>query len=309
VALGDRGVKAIDLFAGLGGFSEGARQAGLEVVWAANHWPEAVATHQRNHPSTVHALEDLVRIDWTRVPAHDVLLASPACQGHSRARDRDRPYHDGMRATAWAVTSALEFHRPTSFVVENVPEFQAWELFDLWLATLERLGYRVTRQVLDASAFGVPQSRERLFLVGHRRHAIPVVAPALPRARAYDVIDWTGAATWRHVEVPGRSPLVLRQWRNGRPIHGDRFLVGYHSDKRRGVSLDGPIGTLTTKDQWAVVDGDRCRMLTVAEYAAFMGFPAGYHRPRRRDDAIKAIGNAVCPPVAREVIRQVLAVA
>lgn len=48
-------MKAIDLFAGGGGFTEGAQQAGCEVVWAANHWPAAVATHALNHPHTEHA--------------------------------------------------------------------------------------------------------------------------------------------------------------------------------------------------------------------------------------------------------------
>jgi len=77
---------AIDLFAGLGGFSEGAEQAGVRVVWAANHWPAAVQVHANNHPETEHVCQDLQQADWTQVPKHDLLLASPACQGHSRAR-------------------------------------------------------------------------------------------------------------------------------------------------------------------------------------------------------------------------------
>lgn len=69
---------AVDLFAGLGGFSEGARLAGVRVAWAANHWQAAVDTHARNHLETAHSCQDLHQADWTRVPAHDVLLASPA---------------------------------------------------------------------------------------------------------------------------------------------------------------------------------------------------------------------------------------
>jgi site-specific DNA-cytosine methylase len=52
-------MKAIDLFAGLGGFSEGAQMAGVDVVWAANHWPSAVAIHAANHPAAEHACQDL----------------------------------------------------------------------------------------------------------------------------------------------------------------------------------------------------------------------------------------------------------
>ena len=72
-------IDTIDLFAGAGGFSEGARDAGCRVVWAANHWQAAVETHAANHPHTDHACQDLHQADWTAVPRHDLLLASPAC--------------------------------------------------------------------------------------------------------------------------------------------------------------------------------------------------------------------------------------
>ena len=58
-------MKAIDLFAGGGGFTEGAEQAGCEVVLAANHWPAAVATHAANHPRAKHVCQDLQQADWT----------------------------------------------------------------------------------------------------------------------------------------------------------------------------------------------------------------------------------------------------
>ncbi|MGH8758958.1 MAG: DNA cytosine methyltransferase, partial [Burkholderiales bacterium] len=90
-------MKAIDLFAGAGGFSTGAQMAGCKVVWAANHWPTAVDIHAANHPGTMHACQDLRQTDWRDVPAHDILLASPACQGHSRARGKERPHHDAMQ--------------------------------------------------------------------------------------------------------------------------------------------------------------------------------------------------------------------
>jgi DNA (cytosine-5)-methyltransferase 1 len=95
----------VDLFAGLGGFSTGATQAGARVVWAANHWRAAVDLHAANHPGTEHACQDLHQTDWSTVPAHDILLASPACQGHSHARGKERPHHDAQRSTAWAVVS------------------------------------------------------------------------------------------------------------------------------------------------------------------------------------------------------------
>src|SRR5476651_865283 len=114
---------AIDLFAGLGGWTLGAEWAGLRVVWAGNHWRATVDIHAANHPHTVHACQDLAQADWHSIPRHDVTLASPACQGHAHARGIDRPHHDAARSTAWAVVECCEVHRPAVCVVENVTEF------------------------------------------------------------------------------------------------------------------------------------------------------------------------------------------
>src|SRR5688572_7699225 len=69
-------LKAIDLFAGAGGFTAGAERAGARVLWAANHWPAAVACHASNHPHIEHACQDLRQADFTRLPRFDLLLAS-----------------------------------------------------------------------------------------------------------------------------------------------------------------------------------------------------------------------------------------
>ncbi len=74
----------IDLFAGLGGFTHAGQMAGITMRWAANHWPLAVQYHAANHPEVAHACQDLQQANWRDVPVHDVLLASPACQGHDR---------------------------------------------------------------------------------------------------------------------------------------------------------------------------------------------------------------------------------
>jgi len=299
-------VRAIDLFAGAGGFTEGATQAGASVLFAANHWQEAVNIHAINHPETQHACQDLHQIDWRKVPAHDLLLASPACQGHSRARGKDKPYHDALRSTAWAVTTGLEVHRPKAFVVENVPEFTRWELFRVWLFSLECLGYKVTTQVLNAADFGVPQSRERLFVVGSLEKKIAVVSPGLPHVPARSIIDWT-VGGWSPVEAEGRAANTLTRYRNGRDAHGSEFLLAYYGSENGGRSLDRPIGTLTTRDRYAVVRGDRFRMLTADEVRRGMGFPDGYRLPTAKTHAVKMLGNAVPPPLARGVVGQVMA--
>jgi DNA (cytosine-5)-methyltransferase 1 len=295
---------AVDLFAGWGGFTAGAWAAGVDVVWAANHWQLAVDVHAANHLGVEHVCQDLRQADWTSLPPYDLLLAAPACQGHSSAsRSKRRPYHDAMRATAWAVVDCVEVTQPRAFVVENVPDFRAWNLYSIWLAALRRLGYAVSETIVRASYVGVPQRRDRLFVIGSRtgrpiRLAIPEVAePAFGPC-----IDWS-APGWRSITEAQRDARARIEAARTR---FSRSLV-QHVTGHRGISLLEPIRTITAKDQWIVVDGARYRPLTMREIARGMGFPEHYTWPEGlpRWAVVRGFGNAVCPPVARTVITQI----
>lgn len=298
-------MRAIDLFAGAGGFSTGALMAGCRVVWAANHWEAAVKIHASNHPDAEHSCQDLHQTDWRQVPAHDMLLASPACQGHSRARGAERPHHDAQRSTAWAVISAAEYHRPPFVVVENVPEFAQWALYPAWSAAMQALGYALAPQIIDAADHGVPQNRRRLFIVG-TRSANPIRLDLSHRSAvsAAHIIDLT-AGKWSAIDKPGRSTNTLNRIHAGRAAHGQRFVIAYYGNEKGGRSIDRPFGTITTRDRWAVINGDRMRMISVPEARAAMGFPAGYLLPAQSREAMHMLGNAVCPPVARDIINAI----
>jgi DNA (cytosine-5)-methyltransferase 1 len=302
-------LNAIDLFAGLGGFTEAASLAGVRVVWAANHWQAAVDCHARNHPGTLHACQDLHQANWEQVPRMDLLLASPACQGHAKARGKERPHHDACRSTAWAVVSCAEFHRPDAVVVENVPEFTKWTLYPAWAAAMAALGYSLSVNVLDAAGAGVPQNRLRVFVVGTRsKHSVTIRPAPSAHVPATTIIDWE-AGRWSKVHKPGRAAATLERVEHGRRAFGARFLISYYGNTKTGRSLDRPIGTITTHDRWGIVDGNRMRMLSVDECRAAMGFRPDYHLPAQRDVAVHMLGNAVCPPIAAHVINEVRRVA
>lgn len=302
-------MKAIDLFAGAGGFSAGAKMAGVEVVWAGNHWPAAVGIHQLNHPNAIHVCQDLHQARWSDVPVHDLLLSSPCCQGHSRARGKANgdPQHDASRSTAWAVVSALEFHRPPFGVVENVPEFMLWSLFPAWCQALTSLGYAIAPHVVDAADHGVPQNRKRLFIILTRsQHPLELQFPKRKHVPARTIVDWN-SGKWSQIDRPGRSAATLERVRNGRSVFGDRFLAPYYGSGsgKTGRSVDRPIGTITTFDRWALIDGDRMRMLSVPEARRAMSFPSDYILPAQPKDAMMMLGNAVPPPVARDFIEAI----
>lgn len=298
-------MNVIDLFAGAGGFSTGASMAGCNVAWAANHWPDAVEWHSRNHPNAAHICQDLHQADWSQVPAHDLMLASPCCQGHSKARGKasGNPQHDASRSTAWAVVSAAEYHRPPAILVENVPEYLDWQLYRPWVLAMQALGYAVSPHVVDAADLGAPQNRIRMFLVlTQSAQPLKLNLPTLDHLPAASFIDFE-AGRWQPIEKPGRAATTLERVRAGRTTHGDRFLISYYGNTKTGRSLDRPIGTITTRDRWAIVDGDRMRMLSRWECRSAMSFPDTYQLPDNHRLAVHLLGNAVCPTPVSHIIK------
>ena len=312
-------MRAVDLFAGAGGFSEGARQAGIQVVWAANHEPLAVATHSRNHPETAHSCQDLQLADWTKLPAHELLLASPCCQGHSKAKGSTKDWSEKSRSTAWCVYSCAVANRPEAIIVENVPEFRDWSedadtgyVFRTWRDLVSRIGpgYHYSDTVVDAADLGVPQHRERLFMVFIRKDVAAPLQFATPHVPASSILDDRGL-TWSRVQDKAvTTQAFVRRTAERRFDQGTPFLVPYFSKTLKtglGRDVNRPVGTITTKARYAVVSDCHkwLRMFSIDEYRRAMAFPEGYELPGTQEAAIKQLGNAVCPPVAAWVLSQV----
>lgn len=309
-------MKAVDLFAGLGGFTAGAISAGLDVAYAANHWPIAVDYHAQNHPGIVHECQDLRQADWTALPEYDVLLAGPACQGHSDAGRKHknkqvRAKHDADRSTAWAVVDCAEVTRPEIIIVENVPMFTRWgpekkgAMFRHWLQAFELLGYSVDVLKLHAADYGVPQNRDRIFVVCRQGKAAKR-SIKLPEKQAHrsvrEVLD-PKAGGWASID--SKPVGVQRRWNLGRNNYG-RTFIAQHTRDHTGRHLDRPLGTVTTAGQhWHLVRGKRIRALTLRELARAQGFSDDTALPNHIKNGTRLIGNAVPPPLAQVVIEAV----
>ena len=164
------------------------------------------------------------------------------------------------------------------------------------------LGYAAAPMILDAANHGVPQHRSRLFIVLTRsEHPIELKLPEREHVPASSIIDF-GSGKWSQIERPGRSSATLARIRAGRDDCGKRFVMSYYGQTRTGRTLNRPIGTITTRDRWAVVDGDRMRMISVNEARRAMAFREDYVLPENKRLAMHLLGNAVCPPVARDVV-------
>lgn len=305
------------MFSGAAGSSLGAQRAGLRVVWAANHSPLCIATHRANFPAAEHVCEDLVRFDHGLMPDHDVLIASPVCRGHSKAGQPGRKRnpkiasrHNRHRATAWSVIDAVEIHRPRLLVIENVPDWRCWPLYPPWRACLEALGYTLGEALLTASRWGVPQRRERLFVVGLRgnRALAPIRDPDVPEPGMHDAIDWD-AGDWLDFDACDGEAAREQLRHAHRQFRGGPAFVEQVSHRPVRSSRE-PIRTMTTKDQLRLVHRGKYRSPTIREAFNLMGFPRNYILPEAGRSVASALaGDAVCPPVMEGLLRILLATA
>jgi DNA (cytosine-5)-methyltransferase 1 len=166
-----------DLFCGAGGSSLGAELAGARLVMAANHWETAIEVHQAHFPDAGHDCADISQADPRRYPRTDILLASPECTNHSQARgvsrrrqdptlwDAPDPAAERSRATMWDVPRFAEQMGYSAVVVENVVEATKWVMWPAWWQAMELLGYRGVVLSHNSMHHGVPQSRDRIYVV------------------------------------------------------------------------------------------------------------------------------------------------
>lgn len=221
-----RRIKVADLFCGAGGSSTGAKKAieqlGREMdLVCINHWDRAIETHQRMHPEARHYCQDVASarpIECVPEGWLDLLMASPTCTYHSRARG-GRPTSDQQRMDPWHVVTWLTELRVERLLIENVPEFVDWgpvdartgkplksrrgQYFREWIATLERLGYSVDWKFLNCADYGDATTRRRFFLMGRK---------SVGKGRAK--LRWPAPT---HTKEPGHDLLApLQRWRPAR---------------------------------------------------------------------------------------------
>ena len=311
-------IRAIDLFSGAGGSSWGARQAGVEVVAAFDLWKLAGLSHVQNFPGSnfYHGrLEDANLGALARkLGKVDLILASPECTNHSPAKG-NRPRSEESKDTAFQVARFAKKLKPRWLVIENVVSMRGWSRYMEFKAELESLGYNVREQVLNSAHFGVPQSRRRLFLVCDRDQ-MPEKTPVLVgrEKHARTVVDLNGTYRWTPLERAGRAQATLERAARGMKEIGESkpfLLVYYGSDHAGGwQKLSRPLRTITTVDRFAIVKpsskGHVMRMLQVPELQLAMGMDGMEFKHGTRREQIKMIGNAVCPPVMKAVIENLL---
>lgn len=162
-------MKFIDLFAGLGGFHLALRELGHECVFASEINEELQVLYELNFGDK--PCGDITQMDASEIPTHDILCAGFPCQPFSKAG-----YQQGFscptRGTLfYDIVRILEYHKPQYLILENVANLRRHDGGNTWSvieSELKRIGYDIDDQILSPHNYGVPQVRDRLFVVGNR---------------------------------------------------------------------------------------------------------------------------------------------
>lgn len=176
---------AIDLFSGAGGFSLGAKNAGIRIVAAADYDKQAVATYRENfasHDCFPRDLREFTPADMSRetgCKTVDVIIGGPPCQGFSGVKGGnhgERIVEDERRELYRPFLDYVNYFQPKIFVMENVPGLKTavrGTVFRDIQTQAKKIGYAVHTQLLRAWRFGVPQKRHRLIIFGFRADVAP----------------------------------------------------------------------------------------------------------------------------------------
>lgn len=160
----------VSLFSGCGGLDLGFKNAGFEVIWANDFFPEAVETYKKNIGDHI-VLGDITKIPSSEIPDNfDVLLGGFPCQGFSIA-NKNRSMEDERNFLYKQMLRIVKDKQPKFFVAENVKGLLSMErgkIIQIIVQDFKKLGYEVEYKLLNASEYGVPQNRQRVVIIGNR---------------------------------------------------------------------------------------------------------------------------------------------
>ncbi len=319
--------RAIDLFCGCGGLTEGLKQAGFRVIGALDVDPLAIESFKLNH-RRIHIWEDDIRrVTVAQVMRDlelkrgelDLLAGCPPCQGFSSLRtlNGSRTVSDSGKDLVFQFLRFVRVLQPRAVMMENVPGLaDDWRLRVLSSA-LDSMGYESSHQVLDAADYGVPQRRRRLILVAAKAGTIEVAKATLKRVTVRTTIGTLPRAGESgdplHDLAEKRkdriAELIAQIPRDGgsRSDLGEEWQLPCHQscdgfkDIYGRIPWDDVAPTITSgcvnpsKGRFLHPSENRC--ITLREAALLQSFPADYRLSLKRGkfEAARLVGNALPP--------------
>ena len=296
--------KMIDLFAGIGGIRLGFEAHGGESVFSSE-WDEgAQKTYEANFKETPYG--DITKIEPEEIPSFDVLLGGFPCQPFSQAGLK-KGFADTRGTLFFDVARIINYHRPKVVFLENVKRFRTHDggnTFNVIKETLEEMGYTVHAQVLNAKNFGVPQNRERIYIIGFLGVTdFKFPEGVLSKKIVGDILD---------KKVDSKYTISDKLWaghqrRKKEHIEkGNGFGYSIFDEKSEYTST---ISARYYKDGSEILikqKNKNPRKLTPREAARLQGFPEDFVIPVSDARAYKQFGNSVAVPVIKELAKRVI---
>ena len=294
--------RAIDLFAGIGGIRLGFQKAfdnQIEFVFASEIDKYARMTYENNFGDIPHG--DITKIEPEDIPAFDFLLAGFPCQPFSHAGLKKG--FDDIRGTLFFdIAKIVEFHRPKIVFLENVKGFKNHDkgnTFSVIKRILSNLGYNVFSEILNAKDFGLPQNRERIYIVAflnNNNFTFPI--PPKKTIKLGDILEES---------IDKKYTISDRLWAG----HQRRKLEHIEKGNGFGYSLFNENSKYTStmsaryyKDGSEILiaqENSNPRKITPREAARLQGFPEEFSIVVSDTQAYRQFGNSVAVPVIQSV--------
>ena len=307
-----KGMKFIDLFAGIGAFRTALESFGAECVFSSEWDKDAQKTYEMNYGDC--PAGDITKIEAKDIPAHDILCAGFPCQPFSIS-GKMLGFKDTRGTLFFDVARIAEFRKPSILLLENVKNFARHDngrTMRIVLDTLNGLGYDANYGIYNAADYGVPQKRERIFFVCFRKEmeAGEFKQPlAVPLQRHVEDVLESAEETARLAVV--RSDVKM----NGKPEQHSSSPVRIgivnkggqgeriYSVKGAAVTLSAYGGGVGSKTGLYLADG-RIRKLSARECARLDGFPDTFVPHPVERIALKQFGNSIVVDVIQHIVLQ-----
>lgn len=294
----------IDLFAGIGGIRLGFESVGGHCVFSSEFDEDACTTYEANfgeHPSG-----DITKIEAKDIPEFDILLGGFPCQAFSIIGKKEGFANETCGTLFFDIERILNEKRPPAFMLENVRNLTAHDNGNTFCTIkkhLEALGYHVHAKVLNALDYGVPQKRERIFIVGFLddvKFKFPDPVPVEERKLLVDILE-TDVDRKYYVRDEIRLSRLerLKDKHYPRPYISHENMAGsitphpYSSALRAGASAN-----------YILINDER--RPTEREMLRIQGFPDTYKIVLPYGKVKKQCGNSVAVPVVKAIAKEMI---
>lgn len=323
--------KSIDLFAGIGGIRLGFEQAfqdSIETIFVSEWDINAQKTYTENFGNIPEIFGDITKINEHDIPSFDICLAGFPCQAFSLAGQRkgfDDDYKGLSRGTLFFdVARICEYHKPKVVFCENVKGLVSHDkgrTFKIIIGTLKELGYKVHSKVLNSKDFGVPQNRERIYIVAFREDVddknFMFPESLVETSCLKEIIEEDEVSVKYYLSTRYYETLVNHRARHEAKGNGFGFeirsldgiagaIVCGGMGRERNLIIDKRLSNFVPVTHIkGEVNREGIRKLTPREWARLQGFPESYKLSLSDVHLYKQLGNSVTVPVIREIAKSI----